>query len=135
MYLTRSLRVIAPALLGIALAASPSSAHTSTVPASAVASKTITGLFSLTLIGEKTHAEQRVELILEYVDGKYDALLKGATYATALDSITFDGETLRANAATSIGRGELILHVADQRITGTLIVGANTIIVKGERLH
>lgn len=134
MYLTRSLRVFAPAFLGIALAASPASAHTSTVPASAVASKTIAGLFSLTLVG-KTHAEQRVELILEYVDGKYDALLKGATYATALDAITFDGETLRASAATTSGRGELALHVADQRVTGTLIVGTNTITVKGERLH
>jgi hypothetical protein len=135
MYLTRSLRVIAPALLGIALAASPASAYTSTVPASAAATKTIAGLFSLTLVGEKTHAEQRVELILEYADGKYGALLKGATYATALDSITFDGETLRASAATTAGRGELVLHVADQRVTGTLIVGTHTINVKGERLH
>jgi hypothetical protein len=49
--------------------------------------------------------------------------------------VSYTVEYSTVSSTVSIGRGELVLHVVDQRITGTLIIGKHTVTVKGERLH
>jgi hypothetical protein len=138
MRLTHSLRIAVPALLGIALTALPLAARASTVPhtSAPVASAPdvqIAGLYNLTLIGQQSHGEQRVDLILQQTDNGVTGLLLSQTNATALTEIQFDGETLKAVALTSAGRGQLVIHFTESAMTGTLSVGKHVISVKGER--
>jgi hypothetical protein len=105
MYLTRSLRVIAPALLGIFSVALPASANTVNTSVRAMHTPTIVGLCNLTFVSPLTRGEQRMNLILENGNGGYSALLPGRSSTVSLDAVTFDGTTLRASASTTAGTG------------------------------
>jgi hypothetical protein len=131
MYLTRSLRAIAPVLIGISISALPASANTVNTSVHARQTPTIVGLYNLTFVSPVTRGEQRMSLILEQGNGAYSALLLGPSSTTSLDSVTFDGQTLRASAATTVGTGALELHVSEPDVSGTLTIGTHTITIKG----
>jgi hypothetical protein len=130
MYLTRSLRVIAPALLGIFSVALPASANTVNTSVRAMHTPTIVGLCNLTFVSPLTRGEQRMNLILENGNGGYSALLPGRSSTVSLDAVTFDGTTLRASASTTAGTGALELHVSELEVTGTLTIGTQIITIK-----
>jgi hypothetical protein len=125
-------RILAPAVLAIALATVPARATTPTYP-EAVSALAVSraGLYMLTLAG--TRGEQAVDLAIEQTKDGFTALLITPTHESWLSDVKFDGKRLTGTAVTSAGRSTLVLEMSDTGAHGTLVVAGRTIMITGTR--
>jgi hypothetical protein len=126
-------RILAPAVLAIALATSPVSAATPTRSDDGVSALAASraGLYMLTLAG--TRGGQPVDLAIEQAKNGFTALLITPEHESWLTNVTFDGKRLTGTAATSAGPGTLVLEMTDTGAHGTLAVAGRTIMISGTR--
>jgi hypothetical protein len=126
-------RILAPAILALALATVPARAETPTHPEDGVSALAAShaGLYMLTLVG--TRGEQAVDLVIEQTKDGFTVLLITPEHESWLTNVNFDGKRLTGTAVTSAGRGTLVLEVTDTGAHGTLAVAGRTIMITSTR--
>jgi hypothetical protein len=126
-------RILAPAVLAIALATAPARAATVTRSDDGVSALAASraGLYTLTLTGAR--GEQVVDLAIEQTKDGFTALLISPAHESWLTDVKFDGKRLTGTAATSAGRGTLVLEMTDSGAHGTLAVAGRTIAINATR--
>jgi hypothetical protein len=62
-----------------------------------------------------------------------EGLLLSEVSETQLSAIRFDGDIVHATVETNEGMGELVLKVTETGVSGTLTVGGQQLMIRGER--
>jgi hypothetical protein len=130
--------ILAPVALVTALLSSPShppvpgAAPTSVTDSVAVQS---IELYRVSLRGSAgASASQSLELVLSTDATGYHGYVISNTHSTLLDSVSVEGNTLRAGLSTSSGRAELFVNRTPDGLRGTLTVMGRALDVTGERI-
>jgi hypothetical protein len=126
-------RILAPAVLAIALATVPAHATTPTHAEDGVSALAASraGLYTLTLVGDR--GDQLVDLAIEQTKDGFTGLLISPTRESWLTDVKFDGKRLTGTAATSAGHGTLVLEMTESGAHGTLAVAGRKITVNATR--
>jgi hypothetical protein len=129
-----SIRLLLPALLFASFAA-PSSAHALPLPiVSHDAPFAASGIYRLTL-SAKHRAPKTVHLVLQANEQGMSGVLIDSAAELGLTNIQLEGDVLHATIMTSEGAGALEIKLSAHRVSGTLKVGREPIIVEGEHFQ
>jgi hypothetical protein len=134
-----SLRTVVPFTLAaalVALPASPRAVHAQVTlagePVVAVSAK-LAGIYRVILSGPSL-TTQRMHLIVRLGEGGYTCVLLSGDREMPLENLRLEGDVMRATTATSAGRGEIVLTVTEDGVSGTLRVGPTKVSINGERV-
>ena len=136
---TASLRTVVPFALAAALLALPASPRAARAqvtlagePAT-VASAKMAGIYRVTLSGPSL-TTQRMHLIVRLGEAGYTCVLISSDREMPLENLRLEGDVIRATTATSAGKGEIVLTVTEDGVSGTLRVGPTKVSISGERV-
>lgn len=101
-------------------------------PAAAAPAK-MAGIYRVTLTSSSI-AAQKMHMLVRLGDHGYTCVLLAGDKEMPIEDLRLEGDVIRGRAATSLGKGEIVLVVSEEGVSGTLTVGSTRVNIAGERI-